>query len=104
MSGLKEAFYGDNFCPPFQSHSSTSRVAARSIAKHTKSAEQRVLEFLQSRPYGATDEQIDDALRFPGCSTLRPRRVRLEQIGKVRDSGRTSLTKSNRSAVIWEAT
>jgi hypothetical protein len=50
--------------------------------------------------YGATDEEISDALAMPG-NTERPRRVELENAGFVVDSGGHRQTRSGRNAVVW---
>lgn len=89
--------------PPFQPHSTTSRDAARSIAKHSGHDRQRVLAYLKQHPEGATDEAMGFALGLSG-NTLRPRRRELQQAGLVKDSGRYELTASKRRATVWVST
>lgn len=51
---------------------------------------------------GATDEEIRDALLLsPGQQ--RPARIELAYQGYLRNSGRTRLTRRNRSAIVWVA-
>lgn len=104
MSGIKDAFLGDtlerDFIPPFQAHSTTSREAAQSISGHVTRLQQRVLDYLEQHPDGATDEQLGEALSLGG-STLRPRRRELRQAGLVIDSKRYALSKSGRRSTLW---
>lgn len=87
--------------PPYQRHSTTSKVAASAILPNAKTLRAAVLNYL--RAYGgATDDEIQAALNMSG-NTERPRRRELEQHGLVRDSGRRRLTHSGRQAVVWEA-
>jgi hypothetical protein len=106
MSGFKQLmgdeFYQPNHIPPFQSHSATSRDAAKSIAKHSGHDRQRVLAYLKEHPEGATDEAMSIALGLGG-STLRPRRLELQQAELIKDSGRYALTRSGRKATLWVA-
>ena len=86
---------------PYVAGSRTSAAAARSIAGRSKSMQDRVLEFFKLRgQFGGTDQEIANFLRLPENS-IRPRRIELVQIGLVCDSGKTRLTKSRRSAVVW---
>lgn len=105
MSGIKEAFLGDtlerDYVPPFQSHSATSKRAAHSIKKHIGPLHQRVLDYLNAHPEGATDEQLSDALQLNG-STLRPRRLELFEAGRIiKHPTREGRTKAGNSAVLW---
>lgn len=86
---------------PYQSHSHTSKVAADKILAQTGRLEQLVYRELKSSPQGLTDLELQSRLNLDG-STQRPRRVKLQQLGLVRDSGRTRVTRSGRSAVVWE--
>lgn len=85
---------------PFQAHSETSKSAAKKIKKSIGPLHQRILDYLDAHPEGATDEHLCDAIGFCG-STERPRRRELELLSRVKDSGRTAPTKSGRQAVIW---
>lgn len=78
----------------------TSAAAADSLDGTTLNAlQRRVLEFLRSRPEGATDEEI---IRGTGLnpSTARPRRIELARRGLVVEAG-TRRTASGRSASVW---
>lgn len=88
--------------PKYQAHSQTSREAAQSIESSTKTLRSSVFSFIACAPsYGATDEEIAAYLGKSG-NTLRPRRIELLEMGKIRDSGQTRLTKSGRKATIWK--
>lgn len=103
MSGLKDHFLGDTFAseyiPAFQPHSETSREAAHSIAPRVTDLQRRVLDFIVEH-YGATDEQIIDAIGL-SPSTVRPRRIELVNLKLIQDSGRYALTRSGRRATLW---
>lgn len=90
--------------PPHQRHSAPSREAASKVKKDAKTLRQMVLEYLEGcGSRGATDDEIQEALSMEG-STERPRRVELQRLGYVIDSGRLRKTRSNRSATVWSAT
>jgi hypothetical protein len=86
---------------PYQPHSPTSRAAADEIVSEASRLRRRVLAHVLLSA-GSTDEEGQDALNMPG-NTYRPRRVELEQAGKVRASGQHRTTKSGRLAVVWIA-
>lgn len=90
--------YGGN--PPSQAHSPTSRAAAESIRHKIGPLHRRILVYLELCLLGATDEQMQDALKLGG-NTLRPRRRELQLMNKIRDSGQTRPTQSGRQAVVW---
>ena len=84
---------------PYQQHSVTSLEAALSMKSHLGRMEGQVLSYIAARgTYGATDAEIIEAL---GSHSYRPRRIRLVQLGLLRDSGGTRKTSSGRKAVIW---
>lgn len=85
---------------PSQKHSRTSQEAAHSIRKSIGPLHTRVLNYLAAHPLGATDEHLMRELDLGG-NTLRPRRRELQLMGLIADSGRTDLTQSGRSAVVW---
>lgn len=85
--------------PPHQKHSPTSREAADRIEPTTGTKRAQVLRYIHNSG-GATDEEIQDALRM-NPSTQRPRRRELQLQGTVVDSGNTRLTRSKRRAVVW---
>lgn len=79
----------------------TSRIAARRIARHAGTLRAAVLSMLRERgEHGATDQEIQDALRLPSNTEI-PRRWELVNAGAVRASGRTRRTQSNRPATVW---
>jgi hypothetical protein len=86
---------------PYQPHSPTSRAAADEIVSEASRLRRRVLAHILLST-GSTDEEGQDALSMPG-NTYRPRRVELEQAGKVSASGQHRKTKSGRLAVVWSA-
>lgn len=87
--------------PPAQQHSATSVAAADGIKPTAARLREMVYDAIKDAgTHGLTDEQIQDALNMGG-STERPRRRELEQAGRIRDSGKTRLTKSGRKAAVW---
>jgi len=96
--------YGEPIDPvaAFQRHSPTSKEAAEAIEPKAGTLRAKVLAFIrrQSR-HGATDEEIQDALRM-NPSTQRPRRVELVE-QKLRAGSGTRPTRSGRAAVVWVA-
>ena len=100
--------YGIEDCPgplfaqraPAQQHSITSMRAADSLDATTLNRLHRqVLAFLEARPDGATDEEMQAGLGM-NPSTQRPRRIELARRGLVVESG-TRKTSSGRMATIW---
>lgn len=76
-----------------------AEVAARTAAGD----ELRVKAFLQERgERGATDEEIETALRLIG-STERPRRIALMNKGEVWDSGRERPSSRGCAMRVWVA-
>lgn len=90
--------------PPDPPHSGpeTSRAAAESIKPTAGTLRAMVLEYLQSQPDGATDEQMQKALGMTG-NTQRPRRQELEKMNLIRATDKTRPTSSGRQAIVWEA-
>lgn len=89
--------------PPSQRHSPTSIQAAEDIKRDVNRLQGQVYDFIKDRGQdGATDEEGIEALHM-SPSTYRPRRVELMRLYLIRDSGRTRLTHSGRSAVVWQA-
>ena len=87
---------------PFVRHSATSKAAAESVV-NAGTLRAEVLSYIQCREeHGATDEEIQVALRLSG-NTVRPRRGELQKAGHVIDSGKTRATQSGRQAVVWVA-
>lgn len=79
----------------------TSRDAAHAIKPHVAAQRGRILTLLAAHPEGLTAQEIQERLSLSG-DTVRPRLCELREGGSVRDSGRTRLTASKRSAVVWE--
>lgn len=86
---------------PFQRHSETSREAAEAARDGAATQRARVLEWFRQQPEGAADFECIAA--FGGLQSVRPRRIELQGLGVIRDSGRKKLTPSGRQAVVWEA-
>jgi hypothetical protein len=100
---MKDLFSNPSTIPAPHSGSDTSRGAALSIEPNAGTLRRKVLDRLKAVwPYGMTDEQMQDEL-YIAQNTQRPRRRELVQAGLVYDSGRRSLTRSGRSAIIWIA-
>lgn len=86
--------------PPAQRHSQTSVDAAASLdAKTLTRLHRLVLDFLKTRPAGATDEEIASGLGL-NPSTERPRRIELARRGLVVEAG-VRKTASGRKATAW---
>ncbi len=86
---------------PAQKHSITSMRAADSLDALNR-LHRQVLAFLEARPEGATDEEMQAGLGM-NPSTQRPRRIELARRGLVVESG-TRKTASGRMACVWKAT
>lgn len=84
---------------PAQRGSPTSVEAARLIEPVLGRFERMVLEHIRSSG-GSTDQEGINATALDP-STYRPRRVKLVDLGLVRDSGGTRPTKAGRHAVVW---
>lgn len=97
MRDLFDIPYGG---PPAQRHSRTSQSAANSIKYKVGDLHRQILKWLELNPAGGSDERIAGELEM-GLNTFRPRRRELQLMEYVQDSGRTELTKSGRSAVVW---
>jgi len=80
----------------------TSTAAQLSLSLEGKETQRkRILEHLRLMDwFGATDEQLQTALRMEG-STERPRRGELVAMGLVEDSLERRKTKANRMAIVW---
>ena len=99
MGGFSEIDAGLRPAPSVRG-SETSLAAAVSISGNRNGMHDRIMRFLLAHPEGATDEQIQIGIDM-NPSTERPRRGELEQLGKIKNSGRKARTLSKRSAVIW---
>lgn len=82
-------------------HTATSKLAAESMKPFAGPQLMRVFRFLESRSdRGATDEEQQDALSMSGNSQ-RPRRNRLVELGRVKDSDNMRMTRSGNPAIVW---
>lgn len=80
----------------------TSIIAAADVLPRTGTQRRRVYDFIRRQAeHGATDEEIQEALRMGG-NTERPRRVELVRDGLVVDSERRR-THGGRPAIVWVA-
>lgn len=85
---------------PSVAGSITSATAADSLDAGTLNRLHRVvLEYLATRPGGATDEEMQRGIPMPP-STQRPRRIELVRRGLVVECG-TRRTASGRKASVW---
>ncbi len=93
-----------DFRPPSQAHSATSKAAAESVKPRATSLREQVFRYIQAAgEQGVTDQEGIEGLPMSG-DTWRPRRGELQEAGRVRDSGRTRKTKRGNEAVVWVAT
>jgi len=80
-----------------------SKLTAETMQPFIGLQRERVLQFIQQcGPNGATDEEIQDALKIRGDSE-RPHRKRLVEWRRIRDSGNLRMTHSGRPATVWIA-
>jgi hypothetical protein len=80
-----------------------SRFAAELMKPHAARQRERVMEFiLAAGDRGLTDEEIQEGLGLSGNSE-RPRRTRLVELGRVKDSGNLRMTRAGRPATVWMA-
>jgi hypothetical protein len=81
----------------------TSEIAARMAEGFRVNHENRIYAFLRDcGHYGATDQEIEDALGIPGNSE-RPARRQLEKDRRVKRTKRIRFTRAKRPAIIWTA-
>jgi hypothetical protein len=87
---------------PFQRHSDTSKAAAAAL-KGRETLQALVYEAITSSgARGMTDPEAQVHLSLSG-STQRPRRVRLVELGLVRDSGNRRASEAGRLCTVWVA-
>lgn len=92
--------------PPKTPHNNTptSRIAANLAKTFAASQQEQVFQAIeQAGANGLTDQEIETALGIAGNS-VRPRRRKLVELGRVKESGNLRLTSSNSPAVVWIST
>lgn len=85
--------------PPFQLHSDTSLSAAKEIAPSAQNLRERVYDAIAKEPNGLTDSELE-VITGLGGSTVRPRRVELARVGRIKKAG-VRPTSSGRNAQVW---
>ena len=88
--------------PPAQSHSVTSKAAAKSIKPSAAKLRERVYDAIATSVFPVCDETISILTGLSG-NTCRPRRIELERMGRIQAAG-TTKTRSGRQAVTWTVT
>jgi hypothetical protein len=94
------------FTAPAPAHNGTptSRAAAERIEPAAGTLRRQVLDYIRARgEQGATDEEMQDALRM-NPSTQRPRRIELCDMGWVERTDTTRKTRSGRDAAVYRTT
>ena len=87
---------------PYQRTSITSKEAARAIAGHCGPMECELLNaFSACHAAGADGLTDDELIEAFGTHSVRPRRIYLVLIGKLRDTGTMRKTRSGRRATVW---
>ena len=92
--------------PPYQRHSLTSLEAALSMQPHLHRMEKQILNLITdsiileegNKEDGWTDDEL---IRQFDTQSARPRRIRLVQLGLLKDSGLTRKTRTGRKATVW---
>lgn len=85
---------------PFQSHSETSRIAARGIEEHLGRLQLEALRIFSKHPKGLIDEELTDLMGV-SQNTARPRRIDLCDRRLVMDSGYRRRNANGRLCVVW---
>jgi hypothetical protein len=100
---MSQDLLGD-IVPPHQRHSDTSRAAALNMMPKFKGLMLNLMRFFKARhELGMTDEEGQYMSGVNGNS-YRPCRVKLAELGVIRDSGARRRTKSGNQAVVWVVT
>jgi hypothetical protein len=103
MSDLSSDLIGD-IVPPHQHHSDTSRAAAMNMMPKFKGLMLNLMRFFKARgELGMTDEEGQYMSGVNGNS-YRPGRVKLAEMGMIKDSGARRRTRSGNQAVVWVVT
>ncbi len=85
---------------PHQPHSDTSRAAAEAIVGDLGKLQKVVIDYLRTRPDGATDDEMQLAIPM-NPSTQRPRRVELATLEVIEKTGERRSTSSGGKAAVW---
>ena len=93
---------GDSYGGPFPRHSDTSKAAAAALRGSQTLRALVYKAIASSGGHGMTDSEVQAHLGLSG-STQRPRRVRLVELGFVRDSGNRRASKTGRLCTVWIA-
>lgn len=83
---------------PETSHAAAARVAEFSAGHHAA-----ILAALRGMPCGGTVYEIASAVEIP-AHAIGKRMIELQRDGKVRDTGLTSPSPSNRPCRVWKVT
>jgi len=86
---------------PYQHHSDTSFQAAATYSSAATDRARVLAALKEAGGNGMTDEEIQMATGIPG-STERPRRIKLCEDGLVFAGPRKRITRSGRTATVWE--
>jgi len=94
---------GDSYGVPFQRHSDTSKAAAAALEGSQTLRALVYKAITSSGARGMTDPEAQAHLGLSG-STQRPRRVRLVELGLVRDSGNRRESQAGRLCTVCGST
>ena len=79
----------------------TSLAAAEKVFPKTGSLKRKVYEhFLSCGEFGATDQEIENALNISG-NTVRPTRQSLQKDGYILDTGFTRSNANGNQCIVW---
>jgi hypothetical protein len=81
----------------------TSIEALVKVSPHIPSIKERIMVyFISKEGYGATDQEIENALFIPG-NTVRPTRISLLKDGIIVNSGMTRMNKNGNRCIVYVA-
>jgi len=89
--------------PPVRhDHPETSYMAADAIVPVTGKLRQAVYAFAVERGgYGFTDSELFSAFPEKPENSIRPRRIELQQAGRLVDSGKRRMNTRGRACIVW---
>ena len=90
--------------PQSTGYKGTSRAAWQSASTKGAEMKRRIMNLLEGKPLGLTDEEIGEALGTVETRSNRPARLELRNEGYVRDTGNRRKTASGSMAIVWEKT